>query len=92
MQAVFAALCLYAECECRPDRAAYERHISRPLNNEAPAMSYDHSFRYCKRCRRSTVHTRRIVDEGRKRLEKHRCTKCDAEATRLLGERPHARS
>lgn len=62
------------------------------LNNIQSAMSYTHSFRYCKRCRRSTVQARQVVNEDGKRLEKHRCTKCDAETTRLLGERPHAHS
>lgn len=52
-------------------------------------MSYANSFRYCKRCRRSTVHMREEVDQDGKREEKHRCTQCDTETVRLLSDRPH---
>jgi hypothetical protein len=55
-------------------------------------MSYSRSFRYCTTCHRSTVHTRTEVTRDGKREERHQCTKCDAETTRLLEDRRLSRS
>lgn len=59
--------------------------------NDTCHMSYSHSFRYCKRCQKSTVHDRHeVVENDGKREEKHRCTQCDTETVRLIRDRAHS--
>lgn len=47
-------------------------------------MSYSDSFRYCKHCRKSTVHFRREVKRDGERHEEYQCTQCDTETSRPL--------
>lgn len=47
-------------------------------------MSYSDSFRYCKHCRKSTVHFRREVEREGERHEEYQCTQCDTESSRPL--------